>query len=174
MSIAYKSLVFLASTTSSLVAAATGLTSTAIATAAPPGFPDIASFTQVNPAPFARPLTRDQRWEVGYLFFRTPDGMNCAIGPTSWCSGAVPGLPAQKQSVCPSVHQGASPAESFAFGQSDQPCIQTNDAMLNIGQKLTDDAHEVTCVVGTDSLTACINTATNHGFVLRPSGSWTF
>jgi len=24
------------------------------------------------------------------------------------------------------------------------------------------------------SLTACIDTSTNHGFVLKPSGSWTF
>ncbi len=174
MGTAYRSLISLATTTSSLVAAVTGLTWTATASAAPAGFPNVAGFTQVDPAPFARPLTREQRWEVGYLFFRTPDGMNCAIGPTSWCSGAIPGLPALEQSACPSVHQGASPAEPFAFGQSDQACFRTNDALLNIGQKLTDDAHEVTCVVGIDNLTACINTATNHGFVLQPSGSWTF
>jgi len=64
--------------------------------------------------------------------------------------------------------------EPFAFGGSDQPCLPTNDALLSVGQKLIDDAHGITCVVGVANLTACINTTTNHGFVLQPSGSWTF
>lgn len=154
--------------------AAIGLTGTATANATPPGFPDITGFTQVDPAQFARPLTRSQRWESGYFFFRTPDGISCAIGPTSWCVGALPGLTARQQSACSSVHQGESPTEPFAYGQSDQACVPTDDPILTPGHKLTIDAYEITCAVGTGSTTACINTATNHGFVLRPSGSWTF
>lgn len=174
MSIAYRSLASIATQILGLVAGCAGLTWTATASAAPSGFPDVATFTQVDATRFARPLTRDQRWEVGYFFFRTPDAIRCAIGPTSWCVGSLPGLPPREQSACLSVHQSASATEPFVFSNSDQPCLQTNDALLSIGQKLIDDAHEITCVVGEGDLTACINTATNHGFVLQPTGSWTF
>lgn len=89
-------------------------------------------------------------------------------------TGPIPGLRADQQSMCPSATGGASPADPFTFGRSDQPCVATADAVLGPGQKLTNDAYGTTCVVGEGKLTACIDTWTNHGFVLQPSGSWAF
>lgn len=39
-------------------------------------------------------------------------------------------------------------------------------------EKLVDGG--MSCAVGTDRYVACINMRTNHGFVLQPSGSFTF
>jgi hypothetical protein len=144
------------------------------ANAAPDGFPDLDGFAPVDAAAFTRPFSYAERWTSGYVFFRTPDGISCAIGGSSWCTGALPGLPADQQSLCASVRQGADGSAPFRLGQSDQPCVPTADNVLNPGQKLINNTYEITCAVGEDNLTACIDTRNDHGFVVKPSGSWTF
>jgi hypothetical protein len=156
------------------VATLMSVTTVAPAHAAPPGFPDLSRFTQGDSTPFVRPVAYDQRWTSGYVFFRTPDRISCAIGASSWCTGPIPGLRADQQSTCPSVTQGVGPKEPFAFGRSDQSCVPTSDAILEPGRKLINDAYGVTCAVGDGQLTACVDAWTNHGFVLQPSGSWVF
>jgi hypothetical protein len=51
-------------------------------------------------------------------------------------------------------------------------CPVVTSPLLNVGQKIT--KADITCVVGADRLTACIDPILNRGFVLQPSGSWTF
>jgi hypothetical protein len=77
------------------------------ANAAPDGFPDLTGFTQVDVAAYVHPFSYAERWANGYVFFRTPDGMSCAIGGSSWCTGTFPGLSAEQQSRCASdgVHR---------------------------------------------------------------------
>ena len=144
------------------------------ANAVPDGFPDLAGFTPVDATAFVRPFSYAERWTSGYVFFRTPDGISCAIGGSSWCTGAFPGLPPEQQSPCAAVRQGANGSAPYTLAPSDQPCVATADKVLNPGQKLVNDTYAVTCVVGDGNLTACIDTRNNHGFVLKPSGSWTF
>ncbi|WP_204161250.1 hypothetical protein [Mycolicibacterium conceptionense] len=43
---------------------------------------------------------------------------------------------------------------------------------ITAGKKLVGD--NSTCVVGKNNLVACIDAHHKHGFVLQPSGSWTF
>lgn len=43
---------------------------------------------------------------------------------------------------------------------------------ISTGKKLVGD--NSTCVVGKKNLVACIDADHKHGFVLQPSGSWTF
>jgi hypothetical protein len=144
------------------------------ATAAPPGFPDLNNFTEVpDPGSYTRP----DRGSSNYAYFTTPDGISCAIGSTKWCGGNLPGIPAATGAGCPSVTQTnemASRSEPFKFTTSERPCAAPSDPVLSPGQKLTFEAYGTTCVVGDGNLTACIDTWHDHGFVLAPSGSWTF
>ena len=145
-------------------------TLTPSAAAQPQQFPDLSAFADVSsPSQYSRP----DKWANGYLFFRTPDGVNCMIGAIRTCYGNLPGLGPAQLSACSSVIQD-DPSAPFRFKQSDQPCAQATDALLNPGHKLTFEARGTTCVVGQDRLTACIDSWHNHGFVLQPSGSWTF
>jgi hypothetical protein len=157
-----------------LVAGLTAVGMSSPANAAPPGFPDLTSFTEVsNPGSYTRP----ERSANGYAYFNTPDGISCAIGSTKWCGGNLPGIPSGEGSGCPSVVQTnemASRSEPFKFESSDRPCAPPTDTLLNPGQKLTFEAYGTACVVGDGDLTACIDTWHNHGFVLQPSGSWAF
>lgn len=145
------------------------------ASAAPPGFPDLSLFKEVHDG---RTFTRPDKWANGYAFFRTPDGLNCMIGGVRRCSGPLPGLPVQYSGECAAVlqtHEESSRSEPFKFEEPAKGCVPPTDDLLNIGQKLTLTAnHTTTCVVGKDRLTACIDGDGKHGFVLQPSGSWTF
>jgi hypothetical protein len=69
---------------------------------------------------------------------------------------------------------GGDATRPFVFGSNEGPCVPSVDPVLGAGQKVTNTALGITCVVGEDSLTACIDTRTDHGFVLQPSGSWVF
>lgn len=143
------------------------------AAAQPDGFPDVTKFTEIN-GDFSRP---GEVWN-GYAVFRTPDGLNCAVGPSTWCSGDIPGLPAEQKGVCTYVIQDNSdgaPPLPFSIHPVDRQCPTNSNSLLDVGQKLTLPAnHTTTCVVGENRMTACVNAQGAHGFVLQPSGSWTF
>ncbi len=143
------------------------------ANAQPPGFPDLRQFKEVDAAQFSRPFSYPERWANVYSFFRTPDGLNCAIGPSSWCNGDIPGLPSSRDRVCASVHQEGDD-QRFVFDSDNTKCDPTHDKLLVSGQKLTDPLTGTGCVVGEGRLTACINAQGDRGFVLQPSGSWVF
>jgi hypothetical protein len=53
-------------------------------------------------------------------------------------------------------------------------CVPSDDRVLEPEQKLTNATFGITCAVGKGSLTACIDTWHDHGFVLKPAGSWFF
>lgn len=157
--------------TTAFVASA-GVVSLPSAAAQPIGFPDLTRFTDADPGHYTRPFSYAERWANGYLFFTTPDGINCAIGGSSWCTGEFPGRP-DNPGACDSVQRdGDAATQPFAFGSNDGQCVPTTDALLGSGQKLTNTAFGTTCVVGEGRLIACIQN--DHGFVLQPSGSWVF
>jgi hypothetical protein len=139
----------------------------------PAGFPDLNNFREVaDDASFVR---ADPGFN-GYLFFRTPDGITCAMGSSKWCSGNLPGVPESTAGSCAFVEQTndeASRSQPFKFDHGTNQCEPPSDKLLNVGEKLT-GTYGTTCVVGEGSLTACIDTWHDHGFVLQPSGSWTF
>jgi hypothetical protein len=100
------------------------------------------------------------------------------IGSLKQCHGPLPGLPVDTYGSCPLVLQTfeqASRSEPFRFERSDGLCSPSTDTLLDVGQKLTLVANDTTtCVVGANDLVACIDGDNQHGFVLQPSGSWTF
>jgi hypothetical protein len=156
------------------------LSAPGIATASPPGFPDLNAFQPVDPTGYtAAPRAG------GAVYFVTPDGLQCIL-PNPYrpgdhvsasCSGPLPGLPANATvgpGGCSEVTTPTSLATDlgpYSF-QQDTGCPILTTPLLNVGQKIT--TGDITCVVGTDRLTACIDPILNRGFVLQPSGSWTF
>jgi hypothetical protein len=150
------------------------------ATAAPPGFPDLNAFQPVDPAHYAMGGRGG-----GQTFFATPDGIQCGWPLTdkpddhvsAGCAGPIPGLPDNAPvgaDGCSAVGTSTSlPSDLGPYGfHKGTGCPVITSQMLNVGQKIS--ASNITCVVGADRLTACIDLILNRGFVLQPSGSWTF
>lgn len=147
------------------------LTTSPSAAAQPTDFPNLDEFVEVDSAHFSRPFSYAERWANVYTFFRTPDGISCEIGPSSRCTGRLPGT---NQVGCSIVHQPYSADTELAFvlKHEDAPCEQTTDPVLGVGQKITDPLTGISCMVGADRLTACIRN--DHGFLLTSSGSGVF
>lgn len=164
-----------------LLAATVALTlGTGTAAAAPPGFPDLDAFTPVEANQYAASAGKTSV----AVKFSTPDGLECGLanyGPDSpetqnyaWCSGGIPGMPADAESVhgeADKVTGYGGPVFMYKFVKNGgfKPGPQK---ILDVGQKIS--SANITCVIGADRLAACINRVDNHGFVLQPSGSWTF
>ena len=151
--------------------------------------PDFSGYASVDWQQFAS----DGSPGNGYLVrFSTPDGSTrCSIlnGLSASCVGNIVGMPnsapdysrdrdtfaGNDSGSCSGVLHDISDSQTpqYAFRKNGGGCPPFADTKtLGTGQKLV--KYQMTCALGEGSLTACINTATNHGFVLRPSGSWTF
>lgn len=148
---------------------------TGTAAAAPPRFPDLDAFTPVNAGQYAL----QQAKASPAIKFATPDGLECGISlygpddPTirtyAWCIGPIPGIPDDAPVVHGPTDKVMSNGAGFVRGGGGAPGPQK---VVEVGQKIS--SANITCVVGADRLTARINRVDNHGFVLQPSGSWTF
>jgi hypothetical protein len=151
-----------------------------IAKAAPPNFPDLNAFRPVDPAPYTATAHAG-----GAAYFATPDGLQCSLpNPakpgdrvSASCDGPLPGLPADAPvggDGCSAVGTPTSlPTDLGPYSfQKGTGCPIITSPLLNPGQKIT--KADITCVVGVDRLTACIDPILNRGFVLQPSGSWIF
>jgi hypothetical protein len=137
--------------------------------ALPANFPDLSAFTDETSANFTQSGTG----------FTAPNEISCVLdfGPhdVTVCNGVIPGVPdSVPGSGCVLVHK-ADPATSdapYVFQHSDTECASSRRPHLSVGRKLT--TKNGTCAVGDDGLVACIDADNKHGFVLKPSGSWTF
>ncbi len=143
--------------------------SSAPKTADPPAnFPDLRGFTPVN----------SNEPKVTSAAFRTAEQITCVVdfGPQKAivCSGNLRGLPDSANGKgCPSVRKsGESSDAPYAFERSGRECASSRVMPLAAGRKMV--GRNGTCAVGDDGLVACIDADNKHGFVLKPSGSWTF
>jgi hypothetical protein len=150
------------------IAMALGLTacsSASKAPAPPPNFPDLATFTAVDP--------NDPK--LTSTSFVSPDQVSCVLdfGPQKSvvCSGDLRGLPDSVSGTgCTSVRRtGDAP---YAFERSGSECASDTAMPLAAGMKFV--GKNGTCAVGKGGLVACIDADDKHGFVLQPSGSWAF
>jgi hypothetical protein len=166
------------------VAAVLAVSGGAVAHAAPPNFPDLQNFVVVT----ASHQDTFQRGIQQMVTFLTPDGVRCGIralggvGPTVRCYGPVPGL----QSVPVTTDANAKSSCDFGMAQlrsanpgllsnyrGDCPDDLADAALLAPGQKVR--LATTICGVAEGNVTACIDSTNGgHGFVLQPSGSWTF
>jgi hypothetical protein len=164
-------------------------TSTAVQTAAmappPPGFPDLAGFTDVS---------ADHRTDNHGIYplatFTSPTGLQCAMWSTrgdtaAYCFGPIPGLDHPANQVYAGDYkayfdQNTPPATDKLNGK---PLASGQKVILGAGGNLM-GGDQITCGAQ-DVLVACIvikgfrqnhgeDAAQRHGFVLDPQRSWTF
>lgn len=142
---------------------------TSVKTQPPEGFPDLNAFTAADPA----------KYTLGGRAFVSPQQISCVLdhGPQKSivCSDNLPGLPQTVPGAgCPIAHKldEATSDTSYVFERTGPECASSRSVPIGVGQKLSGD--NGTCVVGENNLVACIDADMKHGFVLQPSGSWTF
>jgi hypothetical protein len=154
------------------------VTQPAIAAAQPPEFPNLNLFIPIDPTPY---IGGGLGAPSINFHFATPDGVLCrwqySTSPSAYvdvrCSGNIPGIPDDSGPGCAQLGAtGVHGAYVFTRGMGDCPPFADWLRLLDVGQSVT--AGNVTCVVGTGNLTACVDRVHNRGFVLQPSGSWVF
>jgi hypothetical protein len=149
---------------------------------AAPQFPDLSSYSAVKAEQFYLPLRGGPSYE-----FITPNQIHCrtTLGGIA-CSGNLPAVPdsapEEKGDGCALVEgdlstSGHTGPYSFSRGNGQCPPFGGDHfETLAAGQKTTlymFQTSTVTCGVGPNDLLACTDTD-SHGFVVQPSGSWTF
>jgi hypothetical protein len=171
------------------LAFAAGLTLAApvgCASAQPPGFPDLNSFTLVPVEDYFMGGQHGSSPESRGVAFSTPYSVNCTFEaplspqpgrPTGvFCYGDVPGMSGTESLKCPTGNvDGAGPAGGYQITPQSGNCSPFVEygKQLGVGQKVA--YRNVTCAVGADQLIACLDTNSgHHGFVLKPSGSDVF
>ena len=133
----------------------------------PANFPDLNSFTAVDPNGSET------------TSFRTSEGVYCDLdfGPQKGivCRGRIRApLGSGFGKGCPYVQKpGDSPDTPYVFFMSG-PGGCANDRLMHLtaGQKMV--GKNGTCAVGDGELIACIDADHEHGFVLQLSGGWSF
>ncbi|MEZ0363664.1 hypothetical protein ACAG26_08165 [Mycobacterium sp. pUA109] len=149
----------------------------------PPGFPDLSTFTAVDPKPYLRLVLKST-----HIGFTTPT-LSCSWpyqdgGPIHYgasCTGVIPGMPdtaASKPEACDGIALAGDTApvyrgvRTYTFVRGSGDCPAPPDQFrLTPGSKLS--ASSITCAVTQDGV-ACTDPIMNHGFVLSPAGSWSF
>lgn len=162
-----------------------------VAQALPPGFPDLDKFTAVDIGPFFHEGAKyPQRSYGDDMAFWTPEGVYCQWGSSVGiegfrsirCVGSIPGVPAtvpdQGAPGCTAIESSGSAGSTMMVFSHLEPtaCAAFQEkrwpAVLPAGYKLV--APAITCAVGEGNVTACLDPLVYKGFVLTPSGSWTF
>lgn len=140
------------------------------ASAQPPAVPDLSSLSDVT----SDHVLDNPRGQAGFIF-ATPDGFGCSGGANAVsCNGTMPGMDGiAKVSGSGPCDVGEARADT-AFVRLQHymtTCpAPANGNILNPGQKVAQGS--TTCGVLSGGVTAC--TTGPHGFVLQPSGSYSF
>ena len=129
-----------------------------------------------------------QRGSQTIVAFSTPDGVRCGIYPLGGignsvrCYGSVPGLQGLGLSLDPNAENPCDFGEAtlrtanpgvIKLIRGTCPAGLADVAPISVGQKVS--VGTTTCGVAAGNVTACIDKAGGgHGFVLQPSGSWSF
>jgi len=153
---------------------------TAVAEPAPHVFPNLDEFVADQSNAFYRPL----RGGPSYVFY-SPGGIVCSITLGSMaCSGRFSDQPYGLDSTSCSFAQPVDQASANAphtYEISPLPTCPSGptspDQILPAGRKfavVSSPGTSFTCAVGPAERVACIDQIHNHGFVIEPTGAWTF
>jgi hypothetical protein len=125
----------------------------------PPPLPNINAFPPAKPMDFA---VMDGQWYA----FKTPDGLTCVLQRTGGygCSGPIPAAP----NGANLVSGGPGPA---AFSNTTAPVFAAAGEAKPLPPNTRLSFQTVSC--GTDgTMTSCVDSRTQTGFVLTPAGSY--
>lgn len=127
-----------------------------------PALPNVNVYPSISPAQFS---VLDGAWYA----FATPDGLTCVIdkGRNGFgCSGALPAAPQGANLV------SAVGGEEPAFSNTTGPMFEVAGAVKPLPPQTRLSYRNVTCAIDAGGATVCVNTSSQHGFVLSPAGSF--
>lgn len=158
---------------------------TGTAQAEPPShiFPDLNQFSPADPGTYYVPLRGGPSYQ-----FVTPTGLECRITLGSMgCTGnfsSDPYAPTDKlcSAAVPKDQATASPPYSYTINVSEGDCPAPSTA---VSSRLLGDGHKLVanwgpqvgvfaCAIGPIDRVSCIDKDHNRGFVIEPTGAWTF
>ena len=102
--------------------------------------------------------------DPGWVFFRTPAGVACGIGPVGrvvGCDTVPPGAPAGTNQTVVDGNRAA------VYRQSDTATFTRTTGVLAEGHRLTNGATR--CAVGDQGTVTCETVGGAHGFVVSPT-----
>ena len=130
---------------------------------APPApLPNVNVYPPISPAQFS---VLDGAWYA----FGTPDGLTCVIdkGRNGFgCNGALPAAPGGANLV------SAVGAEQPAFSSATGPVFGAAGPVKPLPPQTRLSYRNVACAIDAGGATVCVNTSSQHGFVLSPAGSF--
>lgn len=125
--------------------------------------PNINVYPSISPAEFS---TMDGAWYA----FGTPDGLTCVLDKSRnayGCSGPIPAAPNGANLV-----SGVGNEEP-GFANSAAPLFAAVGPAKPLPPQTRISYRNVSCAIDAGGATVCVNSATQHGFVLSPAGSFT-
>ena len=130
---------------------------------------DEAALPNVNMYPPISPV--DFTTMDGAMYaFGTPDGLTCVIDKSRngyGCSGPIPAAPDGANLV-----SGVG-AEEPGFANSAAPLYAGTGPVKELPPQMRLSYRNVSCAIDAGGATVCVNTSSQHGFVLSPAGSFT-
>jgi hypothetical protein len=128
----------------------------------PAPLPNVNVYPPISPAQFS---ALDGAWYA----FGTPDGLTCVIdkGRNGFgCSGPLPAAPGGANLV------SAVGAEEPAFSNATGPVFEAAGPVKPLPPQMRLAYRNVACAIDAGGATVCVNTSSQHGFVLSRAGSF--
>lgn len=125
--------------------------------------PNINVYPPISPVEYS---VMDGAWYA----FGTPDGLTCVLDKSRngyGCSGPIPAAPNGANLV-----SGVG-GEEPGFANSTAPLYAVVGQVKPLPPQTRISYRNVSCAIDGSGATVCVNTATQHGFVLSPAGSFT-
>jgi hypothetical protein len=128
-----------------------------------PALPNINGYPPISPAEFS---VMDGAWYA----FSTPDGLTCVLDRSRnsyGCSGPIPAAPEGANLV-----SGVG-AEQPAFANSAAPLFAVTGPVKRLPPQTRLSYRNISCALDAGGATVCVNSASQHGFMLSSAGSFT-
>ena len=138
------------------------IATTPVAWADDPVLPNVNVYPSISPAEFS---VLSGAWYA----FGTPDGLTCVIdkGRNGFgCSGAIPAAPEGANMV------SAMGAEAPTFAKATAPLFEVAGPVKPLPPQTRLAYRNTACAIDAGGATVCVNTSSQHGFVLSPAGSY--
>ncbi|HEY7054760.1 MAG TPA: hypothetical protein VH496_21870 [Mycobacterium sp.] len=128
-----------------------------------PPLPNLTGYPPISPVDFT---AMSGTWYA----FGTPDGLTCVIDKSRnayGCSGPIPAAPQGANLV-----SGVG-GEQPAFANTAAPVFAVAGVVKQLPPQTRLSYRDVSCAIDASSATVCVNSASQHGFMLSPAGSFT-
>jgi hypothetical protein len=126
------------------------------------GLPNVNVYPPISPVDFSA-------LDGGWYAFGAPGGLTCVIDKSQnsyGCSGPIPAAPDGANLV--SAVGGQEPA----FANSPQPLFAVAGPVKQLPPQSRLGYRNISCAIDAGGATICVNSSSQHGFMLSPAGSF--